>query len=249
MNKTYEATVLGNLLKRGRRLERASFIEGFPEQNRRAVQAAIGRLSRLGFVKSRVVGGKDCIELQPDRATDAMRWASTCGFSDPSYVSAVEVIPKGYTKPFHIADGEHMVNGHVSKYAFCHNERNRRDVSCFIINSQNSVRRIPLGDICDPNSLIAKFLAAIDRHFGTRRFTREEIKRRFPRELTGNNQNTKAAVEYLCHNAYLVRSDYRRGPSRFERTGKQRPIASLGIDSAHKDINYREQTIMYSFYQ
>lgn len=249
MDRTSEARVLSNLLKRGHRLERASFIKEFPERGRRDMEVAIERLARLGFVRSRVVGGKNCIELRPDRITDAMRWASPLGLGDSTYMSVEESIPKGYAKPFHVASGEHMVNGHVSRYAFCHSERNRHDVTCFVINAQNSARPIHLGDISDPNSFIAKFLAAIDQHFGDGRFTREAVKRSFPSELTGNNQPTKAAIEYLLHNAYLIRSDYSRGPSRFERTLKQRSVASLGVAEARKDINYREQTIMYSFYQ
>lgn len=249
MDRTAEAMVLGNLLKRGHRLERASFVKEFPERGRRDMEAAIERLARLGFVKRRVVGGKDYVELQPDRVTDAMRWASMLGLGDSSYKSVEESIPKGFGKPFHVASGEHMVNGHVSRYAFCHSVRNRRDVTCFIINAQNKPRPVHLGDIGDPNSLIAKFLAAIDQHFGDRRFTREAVKRSFPSELTGNNQPTKAAIEYLIHNAYLIRSDYSRGPSMFERTPKRRPVASLNGAEVRKDINYREQTIMYSFYQ
>lgn len=249
MDRTHEARILSNLLKRGHRLERASFVREFPERGRRDTEAAIGRLARLGFVRRLVVDGRDWFELHPDRVADAMRWASAFGLSDPSYMAAEEAIPRGYSRPFHVASGEHMVNGHVSRYAFCHSARNKRDVTCFVINAQNIAKPIHLGDVCEPGSFIAKFLAEVDRRFGSRRFTREEVKRSFPGELRGNNQPTKAAIEYLLHNAYLVRSDHSRGPSRFERTPKPRPTASLSAAAARKDMNYREQTIMYSFYQ
>lgn len=249
MERTHEARILSNLLKHGHRLECTPFVEGFPQRSRRDIQAAIKRLARLGFVKSRVLGGREYIVLRPDRVQDAMRWASASSSGDPLYVPEEEVIPRDYAQPFHVARGEHMVNGAVSRYAFCHHNRNRYDVTCFVINAKNSATAIRLGNLDDPNSLIARFLAEIDQHFGTRRFTKEEIKRSFPRELVGNNQPTKAAIEYLCYNDYLLRSDYLKRPSMFERTWKKRPVMSLDKAVARRDVDYRKQTIMYSFYQ
>lgn len=158
-----------------------------------------------------------------------------------------ELIPKGYTVPFYTSKGEHPVHDHVSVYAYCNSVKNASDVSCFVIDSRNRVRRIHLGVLADSSSLVARFLDKIDAEFGRRRFTKEDIKS-FGHKMVGNNQPTKAVVEYLCHKNFLVKSEYSKGPAKFERTGKARPVSTLDAAAPDKEASRLAQTIQYPFY-
>lgn len=150
--------------------------------------------------------------------------------------------------PFHIAYGEHRARGNLSAYALCCRVRDRDDVSCYVIDTQGRRRSVHLGNLADGKSLAARFLDGIDAAFGDRRFTREEIKDKLPHKLTGNNQPTKAAIEYLCRTGYLIRSDYAKGPSKFERTEKRRPAASSSKGRGPSNGGIRSQTADYPFY-
>ena len=249
MDRTHDDRVLSNLLRRGGRLARNSFVSEFPAKRQHVIQAAIKSLIRRGFVESVYREGTEYVELLPGRDKDAMRLASMRGLSDPSYAPIEDMIPRSHAAPYHIARGEHEARGHLSTYALCRNIRDKDDVSCFVIDARGRRRRIHLGDIADSGSLIAQILDKIDDAFGGRRFTREEIKGRLPSKLTGNNQPTKAAIEYLCRANYLIRSDYAKGPSKFERTGKKRPVMSLDKAVAPASLSPREQTISYPCYQ
>ena len=249
MDRTHEARVLSNLLRRGRRLARDSFVSEFPADRQHAIRVAIENLARRGFVESVYREGTEYMELPECRIKDAMRLVSTLGLNDPACVPIEEMIPRSHAAPFHISHGEHEARGHISTYALCRNVRDKYDVSCFVIDARGRRRRIHLGNLADSRSLAAKFLDGIDSAFGGRPFTREEIKGNLPSKITGNNQPTKAAVEYLRHDGYLVRLNPCRGLSRFQRTCKKRPIMSLTKDVMEKDADYRKQTIMYPFYQ
>ena len=227
MDRSHEALILSNLLKRSRRLARDSFVSEFPAERQHAIQAAIKNLVRRGLVECVYREGVEYMELPESRAKDAMRLASTLGLSNPSCVPIEEMIPRSHAAPFHIARGEHEARGHLSTYAFCRSVRDEYDVTCYVIDAQGRGRAIRLGNPADSRSFIARFLDKLDAAFGGRRFTREEIKDRLPPKLTGNNQPTKAAVEYLCYDGYLVRSNPPKGPSRFQRTWKKRPVMSL----------------------
>lgn len=221
---TYEARVLSDLLNRSHRLSTARYASEFPKNERQAVRTAVNSIVQQGFVKKRRIGGQECIELVKGMEEDAARLASTIGAGDAANASVNKLIPKAYTAPFHTSKGEHRVRGHASTYAYCRSIENANDVSCFVVGSRDRVRRIHLGELADPSSLAAKFLDKIDGVFGSNRFTKEEIKG-FGHELVGNNQPTKAVIEYLCHEGFLLRSEYDKGPLKFERTDKARPRA------------------------
>lgn len=171
------------------------------------------------------------------------------GSSEYSYATIVKMLPKPYAAPFHVASGEHEARGHLSTYVFCYSVQDKHDVSCFVIDAKGRKRRLHLGNLADSGSIIAQFLDGIDSAFGDRRFTKEEIKGRLSPKLTGNNQPTKAAVEYLCHAKYLIRSDYAKGPSKFERTKKRRPAMQPDKGEARGSTSPRKQTSKYPFYQ
>ena len=245
---TYEARILSDLLKRNHRLSAAGYVGEFPGNERQAVRTAIDSIVQRGFARRRRIGGQEHIELVKDMAGDAKKLANTIGTGDATSASIDKLIPRGYTAPFHTTMGEHRVRGHVSTYAFCYSSENAGDVSCFVVGSQDRVQRIHLGVLADPRSLAARFLGKIDEVFGSRRFAKEEVKG-FGPELVGNNQPTKAAIDYLCHEGFLIKSEYDKGPARFERTGKPRPAPAAGADAPDKDASRREQTDEYPFYQ
>lgn len=246
----YEAIVLRYLLKHGQRLERDAFLGEFPRPKRRGLEIAIASLERRMFVKTARVQGKDLVHLPDERVGDAMRRSSGLGIiSDPRCPPIEELIPDQYATPFHIAQGDKPVNDHTSTYAFCRKKKKSAEVSCFVISWQNSVRKILLGDIAVEKSMIAKFLDTIDEKFGRSYFTREQIKTRFPRELVGNNQPTKAAIEYLCHEKYIVRHDATKHPVQFERTGKRRPVMSLAKKDEPAPEYVARDAAAYACYQ
>ena len=132
--------------------------------------------------------------------------------------------------------GEKKIHGKVSRYVFCHTYTDSYDVTCFVINYKGDIHPIHLGSVFDPTSKISTFLKEIDTKFKNVLFTREDLKTNLPRRLIQNNQPTKAAVEYLCHENFLIRYDYISSRwSKFERTGKVHPITLIDevIASTH----------------
>lgn len=245
---TDEAEVFSRMLKRGL-LARDSLAGEFPAKRRQAIQGAIESLIRRGFVDRASRGGTEYVELPAGRAEDAMNLAKTLRWGNASHARIVELIPRSHMAPFHIAYGEHKAHGNLSAYALCRRVRDRDDVSCYVIDTQGRRRSVRLGSLADSNSLAARFLDGIDDAFGDQRFTREEIKDSLPHKLTGNNQPTKAAIEYLCHTGYLIRSDYAKGPSKFERTEKQRPATSSNKGRGSSNGSINAQTVDYPFYR
>ena len=223
----FDSLVLENLLKRGGALQQRAFLNEFPNDKRNDVLAAIANLQTLGYVMQDFAEKGIVITLVESRRKDALREVSSIYLADPSQVPIEEHIPKNYSKPFHIAEGEHLVNNAVSKYVFCHSKKDDEDITCFIINSSGNKYGMHLGNIHDSQSLVSKFLKEIDLKFSNVLFTKEDLKRNLPKELVGNNQPTKAATEYLLHEKYLVRHDYVDGTSKFERTGKAHSIDAL----------------------
>lgn len=247
MDKADEVDTFSKLLKRGDLLAR-SLVGEFPAKRQQTIQDAIESLIRRGFVDSVRREGAEYIRLPDRRAEDARNLAKAMRWGDASHARIVGLIPKSHAAPFHIAYGEYRARGNLSAYVLCYRVRDKHDVTCYVIDAQGRRTSIHLGDLADGESRVAQFLGEIDAAFGDRRFTREEIKGKLPHKLTGNNQPTKAAVVYLCHTGYLIRSDYAKGPSKFERTGKRRPVASSGKDERPSDENTRAQTAHYPFY-
>lgn len=243
---TYEARILSDLLRRGGRLNEARYVSEFPKSERPAVRAAIDNLVKKGLVRTRLAGGQGIIEIVKGMEGDAKRIANTIGAVGAADESILGLIPGGYAEPFHISKGGHRVRGHVSTYVYCRSIEDDNDVSCFVVGSQDRVSRIHLGSLADSSSLVSRFLDKIDEAFGTRRFTKEEMKS-FGPDLVGNNQPTKAVVDYLCHEDFLVKSEYEKGPPKFERTDKVRgkPAAGASEDGAGRP----GQTDEYPFYR
>ena len=249
MDKADEVDVFARLLKRGLLMARDSLAGEFPAGRRHAVQAAIDSLIWRGFVdRVRREEEVEYIELPARRAEDAKNLARTLGWNDDSQARIVGLVPRSHAAPYHIAYGEHKAHGNLSAYALCRRVRDRDDVTCYVIDTQGRRRSIRLGNLADGGSLAARFLDGIDAAFGSRRFTREEIKGRLPHKLTGNNQPTKAAVEYLSHAGYLIRSEYAKGPAKFERTEKRRPAAPPGRGKGAGDGGARGRAEDYPFY-
>lgn len=248
VDKADEVDTFSKLLKLGRLLARDSLVGEFPAKRQQAIQAAIDSLIQRKYLERVRRGKAEYIKLPAGRAEDAKSLAKRLGWSDTSHVRIVELIPRTHEAPYHISFGEHESRGHLSAYALCRRMRDECDVTCYVIDVQGRRSSIRLGNPADSKSRVAQFLDRIDAAFGNRRFTRKEIKDKLPHKLTGNNQPTKAAVEYLCNAKYLRRSDYEKGSSMFERTEKRRPGTSPSKDKRSSESS-REETSKYSFYQ
>ena len=224
----YEKIVLQNLLKSGYALGQRHFLDTFTSRDRSNILKAIENLEQKLIITRDYSEDGITIVLPKNKITDALRIVSSIKIDDRPYLSIEELIPKKYSKPFLIKEGEKKIHGKVSKYVFCHTRTDPDDVTCFVINHKGSIHPIHLGSIYDPASMISAFLKEIDAKFPQVLFTRENLKTSLPKKLTQNNQPTKAAVEYLCHAKFLVRHAYDTSKrSKFERTGKPHPIEIL----------------------
>ena len=223
----HERIVLENLLKSGYALRQRDFLSTFTSRDRPRVLDAIKELeSKLLVVRDYSVRGV-VIALPSNKIKEAVGLVSLIKFDDQSCTSIDELVPKKYGPPFLVAKGEKKIQGHVSKYIFCHSRKNSHDVMCFVINHRGNMHSIHLGSIYDPASMISGFLKEIDTQFKNRQFTKENLKLNLPKKLIQNNQPTKAAIEYLCHKNFLIRQDPPNGWSKFQRTGKLHPITPL----------------------
>lgn len=227
MNK-FQKLLLQNLLKApGNALNQREFLDTFPERDRNSVIEAISKLQVDGFVMQDYSDGGITITLPASKINDAMRSITLIKFEDDSYLPVEEMIPKKYSSPFLLKEGEKLIHGKVSTYAFCYNKKDPHDITCFIVNSKGSVHSIHLGSVYDPSSKISMFLKEIDKRYKNVLFTREDLKNNLPKKLIQNNQPTKAAIEYLCYEKFLIRFDYVNDWSKFGRTGKPHPVTTI----------------------
>jgi len=223
----FEKIVLENLLKRGGALEQRALLNGFPDKNRNDVLAAISSLQTARFVMQDYSENGITVTLVESRREDSLREVSSIYLPDPSQIPIEEQIPKKFSSPIHIAEGEHLVNNAVAKYVFCSSKKDEEDITCFIIHPNGTKRAMHLGNIHDSQSLVSKFLKEIDLKFSNVLFSKEDLKKNLLKDLVGNNQPTKAVTEYLCLEKYLIRFDYLDGTTKFERTGKPHSIDTL----------------------
>lgn len=227
MNKI-EKILIRILLKYGYAMKKKKFLGSLPDKFS-LVDAlkAIVNLETLGFIVEHTTENGKIISIPNSRITDAKRQVSALHFTDSSQTPIEVLVSKKFSKPFYYTKGEHDCYQGVSQYVLCSSKKDKDDISCFVVNTQGKLRRIHLGNIHDPDSMITEALKLIDSNYRDVLFTREMLKNIFPNKIRGNNQNTKAIVEYLCHAKFLVRHDYHSGPSKFERTGKVLPIETL----------------------
>src|SRR5439155_5581823 len=126
------------------------------------------------------------------------------------YSKAIEeLIPKRYSSPFLITEGEHLSRHGVAKYVFCSKNKDKTDITCFLIKS-GEYRTIHLGSIYDPKSLVSRFLSEIDTKIKEKEFTKEYLQTILPKNIIKNRQPLKALTDYLCHIGFLKRMDYAR---------------------------------------
>lgn len=209
-------------------MEKKKFINSLPDKFPLFdALKAIVNLEVLGYIIEHNTENGKIITLPNSRITDAKRQVSVIKIDDPTQIPIEELISKKFSKPFYYSKGEHECYQGVSQYVLCSSKKNKDDISCFIVNKQGKIRRIHLGSTHDPDSIIAKAIQLIDSNYKDVPFTREMLKNIFPKEIRGNNQNTKAIVEYLCYAKFLVRYDYHSATTKFERTGKVLPIGTL----------------------
>lgn len=227
MNK-YGKITLENLLKSGYALEQRQFLNTFTPRDRPHILDAIARLESELMISRDYSEDGITIVLPQNKITEAFRMVSTIKFDEHEYTPIEELIPKKYSAPFLIKEGEKKIHGKVSKYVFCHTYKDPYDVTCFVINYKGDMHPIHLGSVFDPTSKISLFLKEIDAKFKNILFTREDLKTNLPKKLIQNNQPTKAVIEYLCHEKFLIRFDYDLNRwSKFQRTGKIHPITLI----------------------
>ncbi len=227
MNK-YEEIVLVNLLKSSYALEQRQFLGTFTTRDRPHMLDAIAHLEYKLLITRDYSEDGITIVLPQNKIHDANNIVSSIKFNKQVLSSIEESIPKKYSSPFLIKEGEKKIHGKVSKYVFCHTHKDSYDITCFVINHKGNRHAIHLGSIYDPASKISTFLKEIDSRFKNRLFTKEDLKTNLPKKIIQNNQPTKAAIEYLCHEKFLIRYDYSSNKrSKFERTGKMHPITTI----------------------
>ena len=234
----YANLTLEKLLKSNYALNQRTFLDTFTSRDRNYVIDAISRLeSDLMITRDYSEDGITII-LPNNKKDEALRLVSAIKIDDILYSPLEELIPKKYSSPFLIKKGEKKIHGQVSTYVFCNTYKDPYDVTCFVINAkQDNVYPIHLGSIFNPISKISLFLKEIDSKFSNVLFTREDLKTRLSKKLIQNNQPTKAVVEYLCHEKFLIRLDYNKTWSKFQRTGKPHPITTIDeIVSLHKPV-------------
>ena len=205
MNKS-EKRVLECLLKHQYATELNTFVNTFPVEIRPQILRAVRRLQNLGYISEDITSQGIVIQLVKNKREDALNQVSSIYIHDPSQDPIEELIPKNY-KIINIKNAEHKQNGGLGQYVLCYNKKDEHKIECFIRNTKGEVRGIPLGSIYDPNSPISNWVKEFDRIFPHVPFTKEDVKNKFPVELRGNNQPTKAAIEYLCLTNFLIRID------------------------------------------
>ncbi len=254
MNK-YGKIILENLLKSGYALDQREFLDTIPSRDRHHMLDAIARL------ESDLLVTRDCSEdeitivLPQNKIPEAFNIVSSIKFDEQVLSPIEELIPKKYSRPFLRSKGEKKIHGKVSTYAFCNTYTDSYDVTCFVINHKGDMHSIHLGSVHDPSSMISAFIKEIDAKFKNVLFTREDLKTSLPKKLIQNNQPTKAAVEYLCHEKFLIRHDYTSNRcSKFERTGKVHPITTIEetIAASHditKPITMTMEGAKYAYHE
>ena len=225
MNKN-ENRVLEYLLKHQYATELNEFVNTFPVEIRPQILRAVRRLQNLGYISENITSEGIVIQLIKNKRDDALNHVSSIYIHDPSQDPIEELIPKNY-KIIDIKDAEHAQNGGLGQYVLCQNKKDEHKIKCYIRNTKGEVRGIPIGSIYDPDSKISNWVKEIDRIYPHVPFTKEDIKNNFPVELRGNNQPTKAVMEYLCLTNFLIRIDNPDSTSKYQRTGKKLPITTL----------------------
>ena len=254
MNKHGRIT-LENLLKSGYALEQRKFLDTFTSRDRPHMLDAIARLESELLITRDYSGDGITIVLPQNKISEAFNIVSLIKFDELTLSPLEESIPKKYSSSFFISEGEKKIHGEVSKYAFCHTYTDPYDVTCFVVNHKGDMHPIHLGSVFDPGSKISAFLKEIDSKFKNILFTREDLKTNLPKKLIQNNQPTKAAVDYLCHENFLIRYDYPSNRwSKFERTGKLHPITTIAetIAASHditKPITMTMEGAKYAYHE
>jgi len=221
-----ENRVLEFLLKHQYATNLNDFVKTFPKNLQPAILKAVRRLQNLGYITESMTSEGVVINLQKDKKDDALNRVSSIYIHDPSQDPIEELIPKNYSI-LATVDAEHKQNGGYGKYAICYSKKDKHEIRCCVKNTKGELKGIHLGSIYDPDSKISKWVKEIDRVFPNVSFSKEDIKNKFPVDLRGNNQPTKAVMEYLCLTNFLVRIDNIDETTKYQRTGKKLPITTL----------------------
>jgi len=225
VNRT-ENRVLGYLLKHQYATNLNEFVKTFPKNLQPAILKAVRRLQNLGYIVESMTSEGVVICLQQDKKKEALERVSSIYIHDPSQDPIEELIPKNYSILTTI-DAEHKQNGGYGKYAICYSKKDKHEIRCYVKNTKGELKGIHLGSIYDPDSKISNWVKEIDKIYPHTPFSKEDVKNKFPVDLRGNNQPTKAVMEYLCLINFLIRIDDSKETSKYQRTGKVLPITTL----------------------
>jgi hypothetical protein len=218
-----EKNILRDVLKHGNAMERKRLIRRFPIHLRSKVPASIEQLKQSGYLVEDVGGLGSILSVPKFMNRDAVRSVSPLS---KDYSKAIEeIIPKKYTSPFLITEGEHNSRYGIAKYVFCAKKKNTDDITCFLVKN-SKYTSIHLGSIYDSESLVSWFIDEIDAKVGKKEFTKEYLQTILPKEIVGNRQPLKALTDYLSHLRFLKRIEYPNA-TKFVRTHKTRQITTL----------------------
>lgn len=218
-----DKNVLRVILKHGHSVERKKLIMGFPSHLRSKLTATILKLKQSGYLVEDVSDKGSVLGIPKFMIPDAQRVVSP--LSKDYSQSIEEMIPKRYTAPFLITEGEHDSRYGLAKYVFCAKKKNADDITCFLIkNSKYS--SIHIGSIYDKQSLVSRFLDEVDTKIGKKEFSKEYLQTILPKNIIRNRQPPKALTDYLSHIGFLKRIEY-PSSTKFVRTYKTREITTL----------------------
>lgn len=235
-----EKNVLRAILTHRHAMERKKLIGRFPSYLQSKVPSTIDKLKQAGYLVEDVSDKGSVLSIPKFMRLDARRAVSS--LSKDYSKTIEELIPKKYTLPFLITEGEHNSRYGIAKYVFCAKKKNKDDISCFLVKN-SEYTSIHLGSIYDKRSLVSRFLDEVDVKIGKKEFTKEYLQTILPKDIVRNRQPLKALTDYLCHIQYLKRIKYPNS-TKFVRTNKTREIITLDKVLAEE---LTQQTITLTF--
>lgn len=234
-----EKNIIRVILKHGNAMKSEKLIHGFPSHLRSKVRPAISQLKQLGYLVEDVSDNGSVLSIPKFMIRDAIRNISQLSrdYAEP----IEELIPKKYTSPFLITEGEHNSRYGIAKYVFCAKKKNTDDITCFLVKN-SKYTSIHLGSIYDQQSLVSRYLDEIDTKIGSKEYTKEYSQTVLSKQIIGNRQPLKALTDYLTHLQFLKRIEYPTA-TKFVRTSKTREITTLDKVMSPTET---QQTIMTS---
>lgn len=195
-------------------------INAFPSEYHKKARGDLKDLITKNYVRE---NSSNQISINPERFEDVKRLVNPDADPFIKEIKPIEdQIPEGYEpRPYLTTKGSHRVKGVIDTYCFYRKIADQNYFVAFLISDGKIKSTINLGSIFSSDSLYRRALEKIDKIFGTRGFTKAQL-RELGADIVGNRQPIKALVDLMVKEGYLMQTD----PKRWERTAKIIPSAS-----------------------